>query len=371
MKHFVKKIILVLNILAAFALISAYISAFVSPASFWPLAFFGLMFPFILIINILFVLFWAIFRKYLFLISLICILAGFPFLRRIIQISIPLHSKAYYASKYQTGNTSFKFLTYNVRQFNLYKWEKKIDAEKSIFNFIDEETPDIICFQDFYTRDGSDVSQQKIMEYLKRTPYYHIAYSVEKKKNHSHFGIAIFSKFPILNQGEIKFPKSFNLCIYSDLKIGNDTIRVYNNHLQSIRFLKEDIDFIDTLKLKYNEQQLLGIRRIVRRVRSAFEKRSRQVDAVAAHIKKSPHPVIVCGDFNDSPVSYSYQKMKGKLKDAYIESGNGIGYTYRGKLRTYRIDYILFDKLLKSFDYQCPKVDYSDHYPVLTRFNLP
>ena len=128
---------------------------------------------------------------------------------------------------------------------------------------------------------------------------------------------------------------------------------------------------MDTLKLEYNEKQMIGIRRIILRVRDAFKTRSQQVNAVAEHIKKSPHPVIVCGDFNDSPVSYSYQTMRDNLKDAYIESGNGIGYTYRGKFPSYRIDYILYNPLLRSYDYQSPKIELSDHYPVICRFILP
>lgn len=370
MKSFVKNIIFICNIIAALSLVASYVSAFVSPQEFWLLAFFGLFYPFLLILNLLFIIFWLIFRKFHFLLSLICILAGLPFIKRIIQVDNSFHDKYYYQQKYNPGNTTFKFLTFNVRLFNLYKWESKSDAEAGIFHFIEREEPDIICFQEFYSRENTRLSEENIRNSLKKAKNAHISYSVSKK-NTSRFGIATFSAYPIVGTGEIKFPNTFNLCIYTDIKIGNDTVRVYNNHLQSIKFIKEDYLLIDTLKLKYNEKQMLGIRRIFLRVRDAFQTRSKQVDDVAAHISKSPHPVIVCGDFNDSPVSYSYQTMRKDLKDAFIESGNGIGYTYRGKFPSYRIDYILYNPILRSYEYHSPKLELSDHYPVICRFTLP
>lgn len=370
MKSFVKKLIFIFNIIAAVALLASYISAFVNPVKFWPIAFFGLFYPFLLILNILFMIFWLIFRKYKFLLSLICILIGLPFISRIIQIENPFRSKDYYKQKYIQGNTSFKLLTFNVRLFDLYKWEKENDAVSGIFHFIEREEPDVICFQEFYTRDSSKVSEERIRSLLKHKNS-HIYYSLKKKKSNSHFGIATFSSYPIVDAGEIKFPKTFNICIYTDLKIGNDTIRVYNSHLQSIKFLKEDYGLLDTLKLKYNEKQMLGIQRIFIRVRDAFKTRSIQVNDVAAHISKSPHPVIICGDFNDSPVSYSYQMLRKRMKDAFIESGNGIGYTYRGKFPSYRIDYILYDPIFRSYEYQSPKLELSDHFPVICKFILP
>jgi len=369
-KNFLKKTVFLINIFAALSLLASYVSVFVNPVSVWPIAFFGLMYPFLLAVNILFLIFWIVFRKYYFLLSLICILAGLPFIQRIVQVSSPFHNKAYYQQKYQNANTSFKLLTYNIRLFNLYKWEEKIDAKADIFSFISRESPDIICFQDFYTRENSKLTEANIANKLNKCSNYHVAYSLNKK-NKSHFGIATFTSYPIVGKGEFKFPNTYNLCIFTDLKIGNDTVRVYNNHLQSIKFGKEDYDLMDTLKLKYNEKQLLGMRRISKRMRDAFKKRAMQVDLVAAHIRKSPHPVIVCGDFNDSPVSYTYQTMRGELRDAFIETGNGIGYTYRGKFPSYRIDYILYDNLFKTYNYESPKLMLSDHYPVICRFVLP
>lgn len=369
MRTWVRRILIFVNIIAAFMLVASYLSAYVSPEKVWLLAFFGLFYPFLLILNLLFIIFWAVLRKFHFLLSLVCILAGVPFAKRIIQFDFTIKDKYYYQQKYHPGNTPFKLLSFNVRLFNLYKWETKTNATEGIFHFIERESPEIICFQEFYSRDSSSISEEKITSKLKKKNS-HIFYSLNKKKT-SHFGIATFSSFPIIAKGEIKFPNTYNVCIYTDLKIGHDTIRVYNNHLQSIKFLKEDYETLDSLKMKYNPKQMVGIRRIFSRVKEAFEKRAKQVDAVADHIKKSPHPVIVCGDFNDSPVSYSYQKMRGNLNDAFIESGNGIGYTYRGKFPSYRIDYILYDPIFKSYEYQSPKLELSDHYPVICRFTLP
>jgi len=123
--------------------------------------------------------------------------------------------------------------------------------------------------------------------------------------------------------------------------------------------------------VRYNQEEIDGILDITNRLKWAFERRANQAESIAAHVHRSPYPVIVCGDFNDSPVSYTYRIMRHDLNDAFVESGSGFGNTYLGKFPSYRIDYILLNKKFNVFNYRTPKLNLSDHYPVLCRMSLP
>jgi endonuclease/exonuclease/phosphatase family metal-dependent hydrolase len=313
-----------------------------------------------LVANIFFLLFWAIAKKKQFLLSLIILLIGIPILTRYFQIHIPDKNKIKSIHKSQP----LKIISFNVRLFNLYKWVNKEDAEQEIIHFINRESPDIICFQEFYTRERGKYSEKELLKQLQMANYKYIQY-VLRKPGVSNFGIATISKYPIIHSGNINFINTYNQCVFTDIKHGKDTFRVYNTHLQSYRLLKQNYDFIDSLKLKYNDDQVKGWRDIIYRIKTAYIKRGNQADSVSAHIKKSKYPVIVCGDFNDSPVSYSYQKISKGMKDAFIEAGSGIGSTYFTKFPSFRIDYILHQNSLVAFNYKSPKLELSDHNPVI------
>lgn len=364
MRRFLAKTLFYINILVAAILGLSYLAVYVNPQYFWPIAFLGLSYPFILLINIVFVIIWAIKRKPQVFLSLIMIALGWNFMGRYVQFEVPFLKKKEVVNE----SKSFKILTFNVRLFNRYNWSKDKETSHEIFEFIQRESPDIICFQEFFTRSKGELSEKAIIEHLKGINYHHIKYSVSKQ-GMSGFGIATFSKFPMAKMGEIIFPKTYNLCIYTDLVIYGDTVRVYNNHLQSIRFIKKNYDLIDSLKIRYSPDEIDGIMDITKRLKGAFEQRANQAEAIAAHVHRSPYPVIVCGDFNDSPVSYTYRVMRQNLNDAFIESGSGFGNTYLGKFPSYRIDYVLLDKKFSVLNYRVPKLNLSDHYPVLCRMS--
>ena len=365
MRTFLRRFLFQINIIVAAILGLSYLAVFVNPQYFWPFAFLGLSYPLLLLLNVVFVIVWAIRWKPQIFLSLAMILLGWNFMGRYTQFDIPFLKK-----KETTDlSKSFKILTFNVRLFDRYNWVKDKETSHEIFEFIERESPDIICFQEFFTRAKGELSEEEIIKHLQKTKYRHIKYTLSKTGS-SGYGMATFSKFPIVKTGEILFEKTYNLTIYSDLLIHGDTIRVYNNHLQSIRFLKRNYDFIDTLKLRYSHEEVKGFVDITNRMKWAFERRANQVQTVSASIHLSPYPVIVCGDFNDSPVSYTYQMMRKNLKDAFVEAGSGFGNTYLGKFPSYRIDYILIDKRFSAYNYRTPKLNLSDHYPVLCRMKM-
>jgi endonuclease/exonuclease/phosphatase family metal-dependent hydrolase len=360
LKRFFSKILLRLNILFGVLLLLTYVSVFISPENFWPAAFLGLLYPFLCITNIAFVILWVVKRKRAFLISLVIVAAGWWLMIRYVQINLPFSKKPVVTSNTKT----LKILSYNVRLFNYYKWSRFADATSDIFAYINQEAPDIICLQEFYTREKGMLTQQNIQAVLKGTKYSHIKYIAHR--NHvSNYGIATFSAYPIIGQGEILYGKTFNLSIFTDVKVGNDTFRIYNNHLQSIRFSKPDYDVMDTIT--YDQKELKGLIGITQRLKKAFILRAKQAEYIAAHIKSSRYPVIVCGDFNDSPISYTYQTISSKLKDAFVEAGSGMGKSYFGVFPSYRIDYVLHSKKFSVLEFNSPKFDFSDHFPIVCK----
>lgn len=363
LQRFFSKIFLFFNFLAAFSVGLSYLSIYVSPEKAWILAFFGLAYPYILLANLFFIIIWIISRKLWFLLSVSFILLGANHFNDFIQINT-------FSEKVKLSEP-LKIMSYNVRLFDLYNWGKNWSYNKinrnNIYALLKQEQPDIICFQEYFSDSaGNFNSADSIVKFLK-AKYYHEHFNVFNKDNC--FGLATFSVFPIVGQNTIKFPKSKNLTIYTDLKVGEDTIRVFNIHLESIHFQKDDYNFVDSI-LDPEKEQISRSKKIYRKLRSAFKKRSHQADMVAAVIAKSPYPVFACGDFNDSPVSYAYHKVRGSLQDAFEESGNGVGNTYRGLLYSLRIDFILHTNSIKVTGYNTLQVDYSDHYPVSCMFEL-
>jgi len=244
---------------------------------------------------------------------------------------------------------SVKVLSYNVRLFNRYGWIAKPDIKSEIVAFLKTEKADILCIQEFYTPD-----EIPTLNY----PHKHIG--LQSKKNQWH--MAIYSNFPQLKKStvSIKGERMNNTCIYSDLCIGTDTIRVYNVHLASNWFKNSDYSFLQNPKQETLKQ---GIKGIVERMKSSYKKRSKEARAIKKHMQSSPYPIILCGDFNDTPLSYAYNTISENLKDAFEESGIGIGQSFV-KIPALRIDYILHNERFKSYNYIRHKQKLSDHYAV-------
>lgn len=256
-------------------------------------------------------------------------------------------------------------MTYNVKLFNLYNWKNNKNIRDDIFDILNEEQADILCLQEFYRENTNAFKTlDTLLEFLP-TKHYHEEYS--KTLNGKYFfGIATFSKYPIINKGKFEFSGSDNICIYTDVLINNDTVRIYNNHLESIRLDEHDYNFIDSIELKIDNKRIEGVKTISKRLKNAYKKRALQVDTISKHIQSCPFSAIICGDFNDTPISYSYHKMKKGLYDSFKESGSGIGSTYSGNLPSLRIDYIFHSKNLESVYYNKIKKEYSDHYPIVS-----
>jgi len=361
----IQRILFILNMLALIAICLSYLSMFVSPEYFWMLAFMGLAHPILLIINILFVIYWLFVRKKTALFSLFIILIGWGKIGDIYQIN-------FNSDKNTTPKDSLlKVMSYNVRLFDLYNWTENKYTRNNILELIRNQHSDIICFQEFFHEDTGNFNTLDTLKEIQEAKNVHIDYSAHVK-NVNHWGIATFTKFPIIEKGLIHFKDSSdNISIFTDVLFHKDTIRIYNLHLESIRFRRADYETLKKITGKEDETNLDGPQRIISRMRRAYIRRARQTNVIREHIEASPHPVIVCGDFNDTPTSYAYHQIAKNLDDSYREKGNGIGSTYVGMIPFLRIDYVLYDPIyFEALDLKIIKKKYSDHYPVVSTLKL-
>jgi endonuclease/exonuclease/phosphatase family metal-dependent hydrolase len=353
---FVIRLLFFINVLIGVCLIGAYFNTHVSPNSIPYLAFLGLAYPiFITLIGCFFV-FWLLFKRKYLLFNLIVFLLGWS------------HFTSFYAfnnSMSIHSANSVKVVSYNVRIFNYYDNKKKVETRDNIFNFLAKQDADVYCFQEFYHQEGSTQfkTRDTMVQFLK-TKFHHERYTHEMT-GQQYFGVVTFSKYPIINKGEISFDNdNNNYCIYTDLLKGRDTLRVFNAHLGSIRLQDSDYAVFGDKETGRIYKREKKEQKIIERLKVAFEKRAEQIEKVMLEIKKSPYPVIFCGDFNDTPVSYCYNNVSDYLVDAFIESGNGIGTTYIGKIPSNRIDYIFHSDDLLGTEFVTHDVNYSDHKPI-------
>lgn len=296
------------------------------------------------------------------ILSLVAILLGAGYLSDFFQIS--------FSGKRKEGEKSLKVLTYNVRLFDLYNSKSGKVTRDKIFDLLDREKADIICFQEFYHTDrkGFFTTRDSLLKFLPNK-YYHERYT-HALTGRQYFGVALFSKHPIVNKGFVPFASDANnFCIYADIKVKGDTVRVYNAHLQSIRFRPEDYALVDGNK---NQEELdQGGKRIARRLKLAFNKREEQVNRVAESISNCKYKVILCGDFNDTPVSYTYNTFDHLLKDSFVEAGSGVGNTYIGNFPSFRIDYIMHSAGMEAIEYHTLPEKLSDHHAVTAVIQWP
>lgn len=334
------------NIVLAVLTFLAYVLPFLAPKFFPFLSVLTLILPLFLILNGLYFIFWLLQFKRQIVLSGLVLLLGITFINKFYKFS---------ATDLPSEEKDFVVMSYNVRLFNLFKWIPDEDIPSNILTFINEENPDILCIQEYSNSANIDLKVYK---------HRYIFMQGDKIKT----GQAIFSKFPIINDGQLDLPSSNNSVIFADIKKGKDIIRVYNMHLQSIK-ISPDVNEMSENIDEVNQQKSLVV---ARRISRAFRKQQQQAEIIKAHKKDCEYPIIMCGDMNNSAFSYVYRNIRGTLQDAFEEAGKGFGQTYNFRYYPARIDYIFADAQMqvKSFT-TFPEFVNSDHYPVMARLSMP
>lgn len=364
---FSTKLMVSLNMVAAILLLLSYLAQYISPLKFWPLAFAGLAYPVFLLLNLFFVLFWGVFLKKYILISLIVIALGFNQIQSYLNISGKSRTLAF--------EKSLKVMSYNVRLFDLYNWKNesgKVTREE-IFKLFSEEAADILCLQEYYSGAGKNADFADSICLHAGYKYKNVEL-INNQYAHLPYGLAVFSKYKIVGTSRIEFDNSYgNFGQVCDVLVGNDTIRLLNMHLESVKFGKEDYNFVNDITNDpgKNENLKQGLIAIVRKIKKAYIRRAPQIEKIAEYANSSPYPVILTGDLNDTPVSYCYKLLSDQLDDTFVEAGKGFGQTHSQMLPFLRIDFIFHSPVLKVLDHKTLDKDYSDHYPVVARFNMP
>jgi len=367
-------LLLTANIAATVLLLMAYLANYFNPKAYFFTALCGCLYPYILALNILFIILWLFRLNKLVLLSLICILIGFCSLKRLYHFKskeLPSEIK-----------NAVKVMSYNVQVMGLYSdvgtnnWKISYNQRDSIIDLLETEKPDILCLQEYYSDNNPKTAFPTTSLIKKVIGETNVCFHMPIKRNSHQYGLAIFSKYPVIHQENIDFKTaSTNLAMYADLKVGKDTIRVFNVHLQSLHLKKEDYVFAqqavgNNFELS-NEAIAAGSKRILRKIKKGFAIRAEQVKVLKEYIQSSPYKMIVCGDFNDTPWSFTYKQIQDLLKDAHMESGNGFGNTMTiNKLLAFRIDYIFCDKNFKTYQFTTKPYKASDHLPVYVYIDI-
>ncbi len=328
---FFQRIVFFINNVFALLLLLSILIPYIPPKSFPLISVGSLTVPILLVIHLVFILYWILvgFKKQ-FLLSTLCILLAISF--------------SYFPYKFsgrsEKSENAIKIMSYNVRLFNLYNWIKGKNIPIEISKFIALQTPDIVSFQEF----DSDVN----------IPLEYNFKYVKKKGENNNFGQAIFSRFPIINKGSLEFEGTSNNIIFADLQIKQDTVRVYNIHLESFG-IKGDLENLDENKSK----------KLIQRVSSTFVKQQPQVEQLLAHLEKCSYKTMICGDFNNTAYSWVYKQIKGDYKDSFLQAGQGFGKTFELKKFPLRIDFILVNPEFEILAHQNFNIKYSDHEPIM------
>ncbi len=357
------KIILFFNWIAISVLLISYLAGYINPSFFWPIAFIGIGYPILLVINFVFILYWLYRKPKIALFSIAAIFVGWSTFDKTIGFSEKIDVTV-------KDSSAIRIMSYNVHMFKGEDLKIERNTKAEMLQLFQEVSPDIICFQEFYTRKKGENDIQSSLIY--KLGYKYHSFHQIAGNDYDAYGIAVFSKLPIAKSGiigENKNKKTVNQIQYVDIKSDSTTLRIYNVHLQSIGFKKEDYEFIST-KIGAMEEEISSTKRIGGRLKRAFIKRSEQVNLLHQDIEERKNPYIVAGDFNDTPSSYAVNKIARGMNNGFSEKGRGWGVTYNGAFPNFQIDYIMASKEFSVHKFVIMADRLSDHYPIWSDLHL-
>ncbi len=331
-----------------------FASIFISPKVLWISGLFSLMIPLVLAVNTILLIYLVVRGSRYFFYPLAVCIVGLLFLNRTVAIHNVIEA-----------DHVLKVLSYNVRVFNVYSHLNTdfVSSRKTI-DWVEKRDDDIKCLQEFYVQPGSEIFST-IKAISKKNPYYHFEPTVTNSKG-AQFGMAIFSKYPIIHRGSLQVSESpHNSILYADVVKDEDTVRIYNVHLQSMSIDEQQLTNSNSETITNNLKQL------VFQLKHGFIRRAAQIDNLCKHLERSPYPVILTGDLNDMPYSYSYQKLKKYLHSSFENGGRGFGFTFNGRMFFLRIDNQFYSEGVTLNEFETHRnVKYTDHFPISADYSL-
>ncbi|MCM1301176.1 MAG: endonuclease/exonuclease/phosphatase family protein [Bacteroides cellulosilyticus] len=334
----------------AVAMTVVFFVPYVDPARMWFLPLLGLAAPALYVATVVLALYWIVrWRWGRAGVMLAFVVAGLFWAPRFWK---PRFGRSYKTPTY--SKAAVKVLSYNVRYL---QDAEGADCADAVLRLIDSLDADIVCLQEF-----SRQAAERSGHYEAFAAKYAFArFGLDEEADPTQ---AVFSKQRIVGSGVVLTPQS---AVWADLRVGDDTVRVYNNHLQSTAIKAADNDYITNRDFIADADRERKFRSMARRLRANGLRRAAQVDSIAAEIAARAPRRIVCGDFNDTPMSYVYRTMSRGLVDAFACCGEGYSHTYRGFFDMLRIDFVFASPDLELLSYEVPEVGWSDHFPVLVR----
>lgn len=356
-------VILALTLVCSLLLIAACLARYIDPRKVWFFAFPGLIFPVLYIGEMVCGLWWIIrWKKYAVGVAVI-LLAGAGAAGAFYRPDLRRHY-----SEESPSRSELVVMSYNVMGFNSRFSSADSTVVERIASLITANNVDIVCFQEI----GGNLSRPEITGLLPDLKYYKVyPYNSGDNGKTYYSGLALYSRYPILDTGLLPSKDDDrNFAMWADIRIQRDTVRVFDVHLNSTYIDNEDIDYLSSFKFVSGSRPKARLGEIVDKLRGSYVRRAPQAALLSQYVAESPYPVIVCGDFNDTPASFAYHKVSRGLQDAFIRKGKGGAGTYNGFFNMFRIDYILMSRRLDITNYYSFDEVYSDHEPVAAGFEF-
>lgn len=367
-----KIIVISCNIAVALCLLVGCYGGWFDAEKYWFIGFLTLATFYLLLTLLGFIIFWLFAKKkILTLISIIAIALCWKPLREVIAIRMPANFSI------KKDSSDLRVMSWNVEHFDILEHKSHPERKDQMINMINEYQPDVACFQEMVGSDLFPLAINYVPDFKSRLNMKDYLYSYNYKldfDNKHHFGIIIFSKYPIVKKQTMAYDsRDYNSTFqYVDIVKNTDTFRVFNIHLQSLKFSNENRRYIDDPSMK-NQDDIEESKNVIAKFKVGFLKRKQQSDYIRFAIDQSPYPVILCGDFNDVPNSYAYKTLGRGMKNAFTEKGSAIGRTFYSISPTLRIDNIFMDEKFSVKQYVRIKKKLSDHFPIIAdiRYEKP
>jgi endonuclease/exonuclease/phosphatase family metal-dependent hydrolase len=369
LRKFTIRFFLLLNIVVGFLFLLTCCNAFLHPDKWWFISLLAFFFPLFLILLLFFLIFWPFVNLRYVLISLVCLIAGWQNIHAFFGFSVASHDFIH------KNANSIRIMTWNVRSWDEFSTKKigSSDHRLPMLELVGQQDADILCFQEFYEPSDSSKSNIRYIRNQLQFPYYFFSRDFHSRSNKYQGGVIIFSKYPIIATLQKHYSgdtlTSSESLISADIDMKGKIFRVYTTHLQSVLFKPKDFRSVEIIR-NAEDSILEASRSLAKKLKNALGPRGYQADTVRRQLDASPYPLVICGDFNDVPNSYTYFHIRGNLQDAFIAKCFGIGRSYIHISPTLRIDYILPSKEFQVMQSMKLASPFSDHHAVLTDLQL-